>query len=230
MNKAPRTGMNALGMCFGVSTVAECEAKLSKAEFWGVPGRKTELAAKARNAIDMHAFMGPEGDWGKKLAPNLHKAMLQQRFKEAGAANDRSYQSTFIKKAPSAKFWQQYGDFCAYPKLNSIPWVVCELRLMKNAVNVPKNNAYAHRDNTLLTHYIIGGGTAADKKKAYNWMANHFRPYTTGVYVNYEELELKNYAQMYWGKNLCRLRKLKSQYDPNSFFANVQPIPPTPCA
>lgn len=103
---------------------------------------------------------------------------------------------------------------------------MCELRLMKNAVVAPKYSAYAHRDNTLLTHYIISGGTAAETAKAYNWMANHFKPYTTGVYVNYEEMQLTNYAEMYWGKNLCRLRRLKTKYDRNLFFANPQPISP----
>lgn len=78
MNKLPSTGMNALGICFGISSVAECEAELSKAEFWSVPGRKRELGVKAKNALDMHVFMGPKGDWGQKLAPNLRKAMLEQ--------------------------------------------------------------------------------------------------------------------------------------------------------
>ncbi len=158
--------------------------------------------------------------------------MLEQRYVDKGKANNRTYQSTFMHKGlinrPSAEFWQKYVNFCADSKLSSIPWIVCELNLFNNAIDIPRDNAFAHRDADVITHYIIGGGDKKERLIAYNWMKHHFAPYTRGVYVNYPELELKNYAEMYWGKNLNRLRVLKARYDPQLFFYNPQPIPPAP--
>lgn len=215
------------GACFDVNSVQECKNRLLKAPFYNTPGRKDVYFQKVTNAIDMHAFFGPEGGWGRFRAKNLRKGMLEQRYVDKGQANGRTYHSSFIRKGarPSAEFWQKWADFCANPGLKSIPWVVCEMNLFNNAINIPRNNAFAHRDADIITHYIIGGGTAADRSTAYQWMENHFKPYISGTYVNYPELELKNYASRYWGKSLGRLQSLKRSYDPKLFFANPQPIP-----
>ncbi len=220
-------GITGYGACYNSPSAANCRKRLERAAFFRVPGRKQLVLTKVKNALDLHALFGPEGDWGRKIAPNLRVAMLEQRYTDAGEGNSRTFQSAYINSRPDAKFWQRYGDFCATPKLHSIPWVVCELRLMGNQVRKWRNNAYPHRNNKLLAHYIIGGGTRQDRRAAYHRMAHFFRPYITGVYSNYEELELGyNYPRMYWGDKLCRLRKLKSKFDPKIFFANPQPIPP----
>lgn len=215
------------GACFDVSSIQECKNRLLKAPFYNTPGRKDVNFEKVTNAVDLHAFFGPEGGWGRFRAKNLRKAMLEQRYVDKGQANGRTYQSTFLRMGarPPAAFWQKWADFCANPGLKSIPWVVCEMNLFGNAINKPINNAFAHRDADVITHYIIGGGTKADRMAAYKWMENHFKPYITGTYVNYPELELKNYAEPYWGKSLPRLKQLKRKYDPQLFFANPQPIP-----
>lgn len=219
-------GMFGLGYCFKSASVEDCEARLSKAEFFNVPGRKMWVLFKARNALDVHAFLGPEGGWGRRQAQNLYKGLMEQRYSEPGKANGRTYQSAYVRGYPSVDFWQKYADFCARPQLTSLPWVVCELRLMKNAASVPQYNSFAYRGNNLLTHYIMGGGSAADRVAGYNTMEAMLRPFSTGVYVNYPELQLKKYAWKYWGSNLCRLRRLKSKFDPQLFFDNPQPIPP----
>lgn len=44
-------------------------------------------------------------------------------------------------------------------------------------------------------------------------------------YVNYPDLDLKNYERAYWGENLERLSQIKRQIDPQNFFRHAQSIP-----
>ncbi|PXF45575.1 Berberine bridge enzyme-like 7 [Gracilariopsis chorda] len=223
-------GVFGYGACYRVRSVKECMRRLKYAPFFNTPARTTEYISYVRNALDVHAFFGPEGGWGQYRAPNLRKAMLNQRFTQGEHANGRIYQSTFLRfnatHEPSKKFWQTYVDFCqsAYGR-NSIPWVVCEMNLFNNAIDLPNNNAFAFRSANLITNYIVGGGRREHKKFVYYWMRNHFEPYTVGVYINYADLLLKKYATAYWGSSLRRLRRVQKRWDPSYFFMNPQPIP-----
>ena len=52
------------------------------------------------------------------------------------------------------------------------------------------------------------------------------RGYMSGeCYVNYPDLDLKNYAAAYWGENLARLKQIKASVDPTNFFQHAQSIP-----
>ena len=53
------------------------------------------------------------------------------------------------------------------------------------------------------------------------------RPFMPGAsYVNYCDLDLKNYPFAYWGDNLPRLMDVKAQYDPDNLFRHAQSVPP----
>ena len=224
-NKTTEHTIVSLGACFNVTSPEECENRLMGSKFFHVPGRKRLLLKKVKNALELHSFLGPDGNFGRKIASNIFHASLETRYVQAGEANGQTFHSAYLSGYPSEKFWQSYAELCSKPNLISIPWVVCELRLVQNSVRTTKNNAFPHRDKNLLLYYVIGGGSSRHRTEAYKRMNRHLKPYIKGVYVNYADEYLENYPQMYWGRSLCRLQKLKYEYDPGKFFSNPQPIP-----
>lgn len=224
-------GFHGFGACYNVHSVKKCMQLLKKAPFFQVAGREKMFMAVTRNALDVHAFFGPDGSWGRHLAPNRRSAYLSQRYVDKGKANGRLYRSPFLKRRRNGKsltpqIWQRFADFCGNPGRN-IPWVLCELNLFNNAIDKKKNNAFPHRGADVITHFIIGGGSKQDQVYAYRWMKRLFKSFTTGVYVNYPETQLSTleYPRMYWGKSLKRLRAIKKRFDPDGMFMNPQPIP-----
>jgi FAD/FMN-containing dehydrogenase len=52
------------------------------------------------------------------------------------------------------------------------------------------------------------------------------RPYMSGgAYVNYRDLELRDFAAAYWGANLPRLKQIKAAFDPSDVFHHAQSVP-----
>ncbi|ARX70020.1 hypothetical protein BVH75_28240 [Bacillus thuringiensis] len=51
-------------------------------------------------------------------------------------------------------------------------------------------------------------------------------PYTLGDYVNWPDIDIKNWQTSYYGSNFRRLRKVKTMYDPCDVFHFQQSIPP----
>jgi FAD binding domain/Berberine and berberine like len=52
------------------------------------------------------------------------------------------------------------------------------------------------------------------------------RPYLPGAaYVNYCDLDLQNWADVYWGSNLSRLSAVKAAYDSDNLFHHSQSVP-----
>ena len=45
-----------------------------------------------------------------------------------------------------------------------------------------------------------------------------------GVYVNYPDLQLKDWGDAYWGNNLAQLKKIKNDRDPTNFFTHAHSI------
>ena len=51
---------------------------------------------KVKSALDVHAFLGPVGEWGRFAATDVKRGMLGQRGASGGGANGLTYQSTFL--------------------------------------------------------------------------------------------------------------------------------------
>lgn len=51
-------------------------------------------------------------------------------------------------------------------------------------------------------------------------------PYTQGVYVNTQDLSIRDWPKAYYGSNFRRLTEVKAKYDPGNVFHFPQSIPP----
>jgi hypothetical protein len=52
------------------------------------------------------------------------------------------------------------------------------------------------------------------------------QPYIVGSYINVPDQGIKDYGEVYYGKNYERLRQVKAKYDPENVFNNPQSIIP----
>lgn len=92
------------------------------------------------------------------------------------------------------------------------------------------DTAFAHRSNTLssVQYYAQWENPASTKAKLqtmkdyYNSLRSHFSGY---AYVNYCDLDIKDYGPAYWGKNFNTLIDVKTAHDPKNFFRHAQSIP-----
>lgn len=87
--------------------------------------------------------------------------------------------------------------------------------------------AFAHRDARFLVKHA-----AIDQGAARRWLDESWatvRPWGTGgVYPNFPDPYLTDWATAYHGVNLDRLRAVKAQYDPQGFFRFHQSIEESP--
>lgn len=95
---------------------------------------------------------------------------------------------------------------------------------------VGKNaTAFHHREALYSIQYYSQWSKAKDTPLRLGYSRQVYeamRPFVSGLaYVNYSDLDLKNYAEAYWGNNLPRLQELKNQYDPENLFRHAQSVP-----
>jgi FAD/FMN-containing dehydrogenase len=117
-----------------------------------------------------------------------------------------------------------------------VPGQSCELDLTPwggSYNRVPADaTAFAHRDELfLLQHTVIvdPDTSIADREAAQRWLARSWastRPWGTGgVYQNFPDPDLEDWAHAYYGTNYDRLVRAKARYDPDGFFSFHQSIP-----
>jgi FAD/FMN-containing dehydrogenase len=91
--------------------------------------------------------------------------------------------------------------------------------------------AFVHRANTRYSiQYVMqwDDPSASDANMAMmRTLYGSMRPFVSGgSYVNYCDLDLGDgYANAYWGDNLPRLMKIKTQFDPKNIFRYAQSVP-----
>jgi len=96
----------------------------------------------------------------------------------------------------------------------------------------PDATAFPHRGMLYLAQYQSRWLTGADQSVAdanIAWtrgMYDSVARYRSGAsYVNYTDPNLKDWQNAYYGRNLPRLRQVKSKYDPDNVFRFPQSIP-----
>jgi len=97
-------------------------------------------------------------------------------------------------------------------------------------------SAYPHRNVLFYAEPGAGWGTRGKPgsgdpitPKAQAWIAEFgqaLRPYVNGAYVNVPNIAMTDWETAYWGSNVSRLRKIKTNYDPHNVFRYEQSIPP----
>jgi FAD/FMN-containing dehydrogenase len=109
-------------------------------------------------------------------------------------------------------------------------YVVCDAYGGAMAKVAPEATAFAHRDGTLFClQYGSVWASAGDTQGRLNEMRKFYasmRPYVSGAaYVNYCDTDLADWPTAYWGKNLARLKQIKSTFDPDNVFRHAQSVP-----
>jgi hypothetical protein len=92
----------------------------------------------------------------------------------------------------------------------------------------PDATAFVHRKAISSVQWYSQFSQAAMPGRLASMKAlyDSLRPYFSGhAYVNYPDLDLKDYATAYWGDNLARLKKVKAAVDPDNLFRHAQSIP-----
>jgi FAD/FMN-containing dehydrogenase len=92
--------------------------------------------------------------------------------------------------------------------------------------------AFVHRDPIFsLKHAVVvdPGASTAAKRAAHRWADRSWstvRPWGSGgVFPNFADPELEDWASAYYGDNLDRLLDVKARYDPGNVFRSRQSLP-----
>ncbi len=109
-------------------------------------------------------------------------------------------------------------------------YVICDAYGGAIAGTAPDATAFPHRSNTLFcVQYGSNWTSPNDTPQRLNEMRQCYaamRPYVSGAaYVNYCDLDLTDYPSAYWGRNLTRLKQIKSAFDPGNVFKHAQSVP-----
>lgn len=90
----------------------------------------------------------------------------------------------------------------------------------------PDATAFPHRQASFSVEHLAL--TPAADPEAHEWVRRQWQtahPYGTGgVYANFQDAELDDWATAYYGANLPRLRAVKYRYDPDDLFHGLQKL------
>lgn len=90
--------------------------------------------------------------------------------------------------------------------------------------------AFAHRQGTLSSlQYYMQWGAAAETASHLKILKNYYdslRDHMSGsCYFNYCDMDIKNYAEAYWGDHVPKLVEIKKKYDAKNIFKHPQSLP-----
>jgi FAD/FMN-containing dehydrogenase len=95
----------------------------------------------------------------------------------------------------------------------------------------PDATAFVHRTARFMLKSTVQVSYRADGRRrvaAYRWLARSWQithPWGSGgIYPNYPDPYLADWARAYYGSNLDRLRRIKAAYDPQNFFRYAQSL------
>lgn len=92
----------------------------------------------------------------------------------------------------------------------------------------PTATAYPHRKAETIYELSARWRNDNEQKRNIQWVERFrraLRPFVFGDYVNFPDLQIKNWPKAYYGVNFARLKKVKQKYDPHNVFRFAQSIP-----
>jgi FAD/FMN-containing dehydrogenase len=111
-------------------------------------------------------------------------------------------------------------------ELDFTPWGGAYNRVPTDAT------AFVHRDERILLKQAVvvdPDASTAEREAARRWLARSWastRPWGSGgVYPNFPDPDLEDWAHAYHGANFERLVRVKGRYDPDDFFSFQQSLP-----
>jgi FAD/FMN-containing dehydrogenase len=111
-------------------------------------------------------------------------------------------------------------------EVDFLPWGGAYNRVPADAT------AFVHRAERFLVQHLVEVGAdaaPAELGAARDWLARSWalvHPWGSGgVYPNFPDPDLQDWAHAYHGTNYDRLRRVKAAYDPGSFFRFHQSLP-----
>jgi FAD/FMN-containing dehydrogenase len=97
--------------------------------------------------------------------------------------------------------------------------------------------AFVHRDELFIVQHLLTLGPeteASGRGSVQDWLTRSWtlvHPWGSGgVYPNFPDPDLEDWAHAYYGKNYDRLLRIKAKYDPDEFFWFDQSLPTMPGA
>jgi FAD/FMN-containing dehydrogenase len=111
-------------------------------------------------------------------------------------------------------------------EVDFLPWGGAYNRVPADAT------AFAHRGERFLVQHLVEvspDAVPAERGAARDWLARSWtlvHPWGSGgVYPNFPDADLQDWAHAYHGRNYDRLRRVKAAYDPGGFFRFHQSLP-----
>jgi FAD/FMN-containing dehydrogenase len=111
-------------------------------------------------------------------------------------------------------------------EVSFLPWGGAYNRVRADAT------AFVHRAELFLVQHLASinpGASQAESGAARDWLARSWALVhpsgSGGVYPNFPDPDLQDWAHAYYGANYSRLLRVKAQYDPGNFFRFHQSLP-----
>jgi len=111
-------------------------------------------------------------------------------------------------------------------EVSFLPWGGAYNRVRADAT------AFVHRAELFLVQHLAGvdpGASRAEGDAARDWLARSWAfvhpSGSGGVYPNFPDPDLQDWAHAYYGANYSRLLRVKAHYDPGNFFRFHQSLP-----
>ena len=200
-----------------------------------------ELFSKQRNKIEVKGeFVGSPSELYHLLSPLLETGnpslfidevpyIKAVQFFNSGNIPEKFKRSgSYVYKPIPLKGIQILQYFLSHaPNKDASIWHQSLVGAVENIS--PNETAYFHRKAIIAQEYITSWKCNDEENRNIRWVKDlreSLDPYTLGDYVNWPDIDIKNWQTSYYGSNFQRLRKVKTAYDPCNVFRFQQSIPP----